>query len=111
MDDEANMEKSSEGGIFNAFVADACRSFAKLSDYVESFLLRLETSGLSVVDHCLRDHSQAICRHANPALSAWLKSGFRTGLLWAVPRIARQLFTYHCGAICRKAPKLDNEGR
>lgn len=73
----------------------------------ETFLLRLETSGLSVQSYTVFDHSlDVLAFNANP-FAARLKKFLRSTTLQLSPWFASKLFTYHCGALCVKSPKLD----
>lgn len=67
----------------------------------QSFHLLLETSGLRVEKFQLYDHSLDVHRHHSSAPLAFLKAGLRRSALAVSGKFATQIFSYHCGAICR----------
>lgn len=77
---------------------------------LESFLLRLETSGLAVQHHKLFNHSLDVFAFLNTRSKARIKKFVRGLALRLLPNVANRIFSYHCGALCRVAPKLDVEG-
>lgn len=72
----------------------------------DSFALRLETSGLRVMNLKVFDHSYAVHRFTSPAWRAMLKTAARRGLLNVSAWMASKVFTYHCGALCEPGPLL-----
>ena len=74
---------------------------------LESFLLRLETSGLTVQYWQLFDHSLEVFEFSDGGLIGRMRKSVRSSVLRLMPNVAKRMFTYHCGAICRVAPKLD----
>ncbi|SIT81452.1 Methyltransferase domain-containing protein [Yoonia rosea] len=74
---------------------------------LESFLLKLETSGLKVLHHQLNDHSPEIFAFQNGSIVAKVKRRVRGLALKFVPGLAQRLFTYHCGALYTAALKMN----
>jgi len=72
----------------------------------ESFALRLETSGLVVAGLRIFDHPYAIHRFSSPAWRSIVKMAIRRGLLNLNRSLACQIFSYHCGALCKPGPSL-----
>ncbi len=69
------------------------------------FVLKLETSGLKVLDHQLFDHSFAVQSFGGtPARAAMKMTLRRLGLLAGIGSL---FLSYHCGALCVPAAKLD----
>lgn len=70
-----------------------------------SFLLKLETSGLSVIESKMFDHSPEILGFTRSPLKAfalrWLR---RAG---SIGNVGANIMSYHCGALCKPATKLD----
>ncbi|MBK6467895.1 MAG: hypothetical protein IPF96_14310 [Rhodobacter sp.] len=68
-------------------------------------MLKLETSGLKVLDHQLFDHSFAVQSFGGtPARAAMKMTLRRLGLLAGIGSL---FLSYHCGALCVPAAKLD----
>ena len=72
----------------------------------ESFALQLETSGLIIKNLKLFDQQYAVHRFHSSPWRAVVKSTMRRGLLRISQSIASRVFTYHCGALCERAPLL-----
>jgi hypothetical protein len=72
---------------------------------LHSFLLKLETSGLSVIDYKVFDHSPAIHRFTRSPFKAFALTWLRRA--GSIGNIGSNIMTYHCGALCRPAAKLD----
>jgi len=68
----------------------------------ESFALTLATSGLAIEKFALFDHSPEVYTLQSGRLKGTLKRALRKGLLRASPPLAAKLFSYHCGALCRR---------
>lgn len=69
----------------------------------ESFLLLLQTSGLEVDRFELFDHSREVLSFPHASLKGWAMKAVRSSMLRLSPFLASRLFTYHCGALCRRA--------
>lgn len=74
---------------------------------LEAFLIKLETSGLKVEAHSVKDHCLEVQSFGTSRLKGRLKRLIRSSALSLSTRIARNLFVYHCGAICSPADRLD----
>ncbi len=85
----ANMQATLDIGHINAYTP-------------ESFALTLMTSGLAVDAMQLFDFSRDIHHFHGGGVSASIKMAMRRSLLKLSPRFASRIFTYHCGAMCRK---------
>jgi len=66
----------------------------------ESLVLTLETSGLSVLDFKVFDHSREVHAFSTSPMAAAAKTILRGGLLKINQSLASKIFTYHCGALC-----------
>lgn len=77
----------------------------------ESFALTLETSGLVVRRLELFDHSYAVHRFNSPSWMAAMKLVIRRSLFMANSALASRILTYHCGALCERAPPLRSTHR
>jgi ubiquinone/menaquinone biosynthesis C-methylase UbiE len=67
-----------------------------------SFALMLQTTGLEVLDLKIFDHSIEVHQFNSSRTTARLKAAVRQGLLGVNASLASKIFTYHCGALCRK---------
>jgi ubiquinone/menaquinone biosynthesis C-methylase UbiE len=67
-----------------------------------SFALMLQTTGLEVLDLKIFDHSIEVHQFNSSITTARLKAAVRQGLLGVNASLASKIFTYHCGALCRK---------
>lgn len=77
---------------------------------LESFILKLETSGLQTIDFELFDQSFSAYKFVDGTLNAALKFALRNTLLRLFgPMVAQKLLTYSCGALCRGSQPLDIE--
>jgi SAM-dependent methyltransferase len=76
---------------------------------LESFVLKLETSGLKVKRIQLMDTSFAVKAFGRSAWKAAIAHALRRGALFLNEGVASRLFTYHAGALCEAAEKLDIE--
>jgi SAM-dependent methyltransferase len=74
---------------------------------LESFVLRLETSGLRVKELRLVDTSYTTKAFGRSAWKAMVSHALRRGALFLNEMAASRLFTYHAGALCEAAEKLD----
>lgn len=70
----------------------------------ESFHLLLQTSGLEVEGFELFDHSLEVLSFPQSPLKGRFMKTVRSMALSLDPLLASRVFTYHCGALCRKAP-------
>jgi SAM-dependent methyltransferase len=66
----------------------------------DTFVLTLQTSGLTPSKVAAYDHSLAVHEFHTSRLRGLAKSGVRKALLAASPRLATRIATYHCGALC-----------
>ena len=68
----------------------------------ESFTLLCQTSGLTILNSQLFDHSFNVHAFHASSTKALLKMKLRRALLSANPILASRLFTYHFGVLCEK---------
>ena len=67
----------------------------------ESFVLKLATSGLDVLDARLFDHSEKVHSFFGGPIKGQIKMALRRAVLKSGERVAGKIFCYHCGALCR----------
>jgi SAM-dependent methyltransferase len=83
-------------------------SIGHINSYTfQSFVLTLETSGLHVIKLDIFDHSYGVYRFMSSWWKAAAKMALRRSLLAINKRLASHIFTYHVGALCQKAPRLN----
>lgn len=70
----------------------------------ESFVLMLQTAGLSVVEARVFDLSAEVQAFHTSRLRGGAKRFIRSGLLSLSPWLATRVFTYHVGVLCEAAP-------